>query len=237
MNGNDPYTNPPPIVMTEQGPVSVSPELAQMSMNDYTNATNSLVNAITGMAQDNKVGEVSQNQSQIMGAIDKLVSFEKPESQDVLRNLMIMTAHMENSMGGDSSAYGRGYTNSFMSIDNNAFENMFNPKGRVNEEGRWEAGLSPSQEKWQVRYGELGLPTEKSAILALLKSDNPLAAVTVARHAYANVEDPLPTSSDPRVLYDYYKKLYNRGGMGEHGDDKENYERFLAGYNKYIKQQ
>lgn len=236
MNGNDPYTNSPPVVMTDQGSVSISPELAQMSMTNYTNATNSLVGAITGMAQDSKISESSRNQNQIMSAIDKVVSFEKPESQEVLRNLMIMTAHMENSMGGDSAAYGRNYTNSFMSIDNNAFENIFNPKGRVDEEGRWQAGMSPSQEKWQGRYNELGLPSEKSAILALLKSDDPLASLTVARHAYANVPDPLPTSSDPRALYDYYKKLYNRGGMGEHGDDKKNYERFLSGYNKYIKQ-
>tara|TARA_R110000822_G_scaffold104320_23_gene231228 strand:- start:1653 stop:2363 length:711 start_codon:yes stop_codon:yes gene_type:complete len=236
MNDNDPYTNPPPVVMTEQGPVSVSPQLAQMSMSNYTNATNSLVDSIMGMAQMTKGQEVSQKQSQIMGAIDKVVSFEDPGSQEVLKNLLTMTAHMENSMGGDSSAYGREYTNSFMSIDSTTFDNIFDPKGNVDEQGNWVREPSDSQNKWKVRYGELGLPSEKNAILALLKSDDPQASIAVARNAYANIEDPLPLTSDPKTLYNYYKKLYNRGGQDKYGNDADNYKRFLEGYNKYIKQ-
>ena len=160
-------------------------------------------------------------QSQIFDAIDDVVSYEAPESQETLRNLLTMTAFMENSMGADTTAFGRDYTRSFMSIDQDAFNTIFERD-------------TDTRQKYADRYQEMGLPSDAIGLGGLLQSDDPLASVAVARQIYGLSRNSLP-SNNPQALFKYYMDEYNKGGAKKYGTIEKARERFMTGYNKFIK--
>lgn len=160
-------------------------------------------------------------QSQIFDAIDDVVSYEAPESQETLRNLLTMTAFMENSMGADTTAFGRDYTRSFMSIDQDAFNTIFERN-------------TGTRQKYADRYQEMGLPSDAIGLGGLLQSDDPLASVAVARQIYGLSRNSLP-SNNPQALFKYYMDEYNKGGAKKYGTIEKARERFMTGYNKFIK--
>ena len=160
-------------------------------------------------------------QSQIFDAIDDVVSYEAPESQETLRNLLTMTAFMENSMGADTTAFGRNYTRSFMSIDDDAFETIFERN-------------TGTRQKYADRYQEMGLPSDALGLGGLLQSDDPLASVAVARQIYGLSPNSLP-SNNPDDLFNYYMDEYNKGGAKKYGTVDKARKRFMTGYNKFIK--
>tara|TARA_R110002012_G_scaffold287526_1_gene479916 strand:+ start:27 stop:605 length:579 start_codon:yes stop_codon:yes gene_type:complete len=160
-------------------------------------------------------------QSQIFDAIDDVVSYEAPESQETLRNLLTMTAFMENSMGADTTAFGRDYTRSFMSIDQDAFDTIFERDTDI-------------RQKYADRYQEMGLPSDALGLGGLLQSDDPLASVAVARQVYGLSPNSLP-SNNPQALFKYYMDEYNKGGAKKYGTIEKARERFMTGYNKFIK--
>jgi hypothetical protein len=189
------------------------------SVQDANKYMHDLVQSILVPAQNNNVK--LNNQQSLENAIDKVVSYESEGSREVLDNLLTMTAFMENSMGHDLNAYGRTYTASPMSIDNDAFQTLFQQK-------------SDTRDKYKVRYNELGLPSDAFGLNMLLKQDDPLASVAVARQVYGLSPAPLPENT-PMGLYNYYKDYYNRKGMKKHQDDNTSYKRFMQGYNKYVR--
>lgn len=196
-----------------------------LSFSEMERRNADLKNILFQTIETNKNIVEGSKAQKMMNAIDMVVSKENPANQEVLRNLMIMTSFMENSMGADSSAFGRNYTNSFMSIDDPTFNTMMDPR---------EYDYTPTQKKYQKRYEELGLPSDKAGLLNLLESDNPLAAMAVARQVYGMSTKDLP-ANNPRALFDYYMQVYNGFGANEYGDNEKHYNRFLTGYNKYIK--
>ena len=78
---------------------------------------NQLVQGVINMANDSKNSKALSRKDQLINSINKVVSYEDPKKQDTIKNLLIMTAFMENSLGANPSAYGRNYTLSPMSID------------------------------------------------------------------------------------------------------------------------
>ena len=160
-------------------------------------------------------------QNEIFDAIEEVVSYEAPESQQTLRNLLTMTSFMENSMGADTTAFGRGYTRSFMSIDDNAFNTIFKQD-------------SPTRRAYRERYEEMGLPSDMLGLSGLLQSDDPLASVAVARQIYGLSTKELP-ENNPEALFQYYMQEYNRGGAENYGSEDKARKRFMTGYDMFIK--
>ena len=158
---------------------------------------------------------------QIFDAIDEVVSYEAPESQDTLRNLLTMTSFMENSMGADTNAFGRNYTRSFMSIDDNAFQTLFERN-------------TDTRQRYAERYQEMGLPSDALGLEGLLRQDDPLASVAVARQIYGLSPKALP-ANNPQDLFKYYMSEYNKGGAKKYGTESDAFDRFMTGYDMYIK--
>ena len=160
-------------------------------------------------------------QNEIFDAIEEVVSYEAPGSQQTLRNLLTMTAFMENSMGADTTAFGRDYTRSFMSIDDDAFKTIFERD-------------TDTRQKYADRYEEMGLPSDMLGLSGLLQSDDPLASVAVARQIYGLSPKPLP-ANNPEALFQYYMKEYNKGGAKKYGSVDKARRRFMTGYDMFIK--
>ena len=160
-------------------------------------------------------------QNEIFDAIEEVVSYEAPGSQQTLRNLLTMTAFMENSMGADTTAFGRDYTRSFMSIDDDAFKTIFERD-------------TDTRQKYADRYEEMGLPSDMLGLSGLLQSDDPLASVAVARQIYGLSPKSLP-ANNPEALFQYYMKEYNRGGAKKYGSVDKARRRFMTGYDMFIK--
>ena len=160
-------------------------------------------------------------QNEIFDAIEEEESYEAPGSQQTLRNLLTMTSFMENSMGADTTAFGRGYTRSFMSIDDNAFNTIFERD-------------TDTRQKYADRYEEMGLPSDMLGLSGLLQSDDPLASVAVARQIYGLSPKSLP-ANNPEALFQYYMKEYNRGGAKKYGSVDKARRRFMTGYDLFIK--
>tara|TARA_R100000329_G_scaffold141479_1_gene124329 strand:+ start:712 stop:1290 length:579 start_codon:yes stop_codon:yes gene_type:complete len=160
-------------------------------------------------------------QNEIFDAIEEVVSYEAPGSQQTLRNLLTMTAFMENSMGADTTAFGRDYTRSFMSIDDDAFKTIFERD-------------TDTRQKYADRYEEMGLPSDMLGLSGLLQSDDPLASVAVARQIYGLSPKSLP-ANNPEALFQYYMKEYNRGGAKKYGSVDKARRRFMTGYDLFIK--
>ena len=160
-------------------------------------------------------------QNEIFDAIEEVVSYEAPGSQQTLRNLLTMTSYMENSMGADTTAFGRDYTRSFMSIDDDAFKTIFERD-------------TDTRQKYADRYEEMGLPSDMLGLSGLLQSDDPLASVAVARQIYGLSPKSLP-ANNPEALFQYYMKEYNRGGAKKYGSVDKARRRFMTGYDLFIK--
>jgi len=160
-------------------------------------------------------------QNEIFDAIEEVVSYEDPGSQQTLRNLLTMTAFMENSMGADTSAFGRDYTRSFMSIDQDAFNTIFERD-------------TDTRQRYAERYDEMGLPSDMLGLSGLLQSDDPLASVAVARQIYGLSPKSLP-SNNPEDLFQYYMKEYNKGGTEKYGSEDKARQRFMTGYDMFIR--
>ena len=160
-------------------------------------------------------------QNEIFDAIEEVVSYEAPGSQQTLRNLLTMTSYMENSMGADTTAFGRDYTRSFMSIDDDAFKTIFERD-------------TDTRQKYADRYEEMGLPSDMLGLSGLLQSDDPLASVAVARQIYGLSPKSLP-ANNPEALFQYYMKEYNRGGAKKYGSVDKARRRFMTGYDMFIK--
>ena len=160
-------------------------------------------------------------QNEIFDAIEEVVSYEAPESQQTLRDLLTMTAFMENSMGADTSAFGRDYTRSFMSIDDDAFQTLFERN-------------TDTRQRYAKRYQEMGLPSDALGLEGLLRQDDPLASVAVARQIYGLSPKALP-ANNPQDLFKYYMSEYNKGGAEKYGTESDAFDRFMTGYDMYIK--
>ena len=215
---NNPYTGKP-----DGGKNFVN----SLTYNQMLQQQNAVTDSIVIPFVQQRNSDYARRQQDILNSIDKIVSFEDEGKRDTLRNLLIMTAHMENSMGADPSAYGRNYTNSFMSIDDGTFNQLMDIR-----EGAYD--YTSSQKAYQKRYGELGLPSDKQGLLQLLEQDNPDAAVAVARQVYGMDTKPLPENT-PKGLFDYYMDVFNKGGSSDYGTREKDFKRFMVGYNKNIK--
>jgi hypothetical protein len=138
-----------------------------------------------------------------------------------LEVLLNMTAVMENSLGDNPEAYGRDYTRSQMSIDDNAYADLFEPRG--------EYDYTTSQKKgfeWLK-----GMGYEPAKMDSILRTDDPVAAMAAARLVYGRATSALPNPDSPKEVYSYYMDNYNKSGALKYGDDEKHYKRFLDAYN------
>jgi LysM repeat protein len=144
-----------------------------------------------------------------------------------LRTLLFMTGAMENNWGNAPDAYAdkktgkpRTYTRGMMSIDDNAYKDLFEPRGN---NGRF----VDNQKKMFEWLKGIGL--DYTQMNDMLRSNDPLAGMAAARMQYARRPEPLPDGNDPDAVYEYYMKHYNRTGA----DHKE---RFMGNWNEFIKE-
>lgn len=135
-----------------------------------------------------------------------------------LRDLLTMTAFMENSYGANPDAYGRDYTRGPMSIDDVAFKHMFEIRKGAND-------YTKGQKKYIDWFKGMGYDLEN---MDKYLRDDIKANVAAARYQYGTNKNPLPSSDNPQALYDYYMDTYNRTG-------EDHYDRFLEGYNQFVK--
>lgn len=154
-----------------------------------------------------------------------LIAKSQGDNED-LRRMLIMTAAMENSLGADPNAYGRDYTRGPMSIDNIAWQDVFDVREGANNY----TAQQKKNEKW---LNSLGL--DMNNLETLLRSDDPLASMAVARLVYGRIPEALPSGDDPKAMFDYYLNYYNRKGLLKHGTAEQHYARFLKDYNRIYK--
>ena len=158
-----------------------------------------------------------QRREKLNAALNTVVANSDNDSN--LEALLLMTAAMENSFGGNSDAYGRNYTRGPMSIDDAAYNDLFDPRGENNR-------YTAQQKKMFDWLSSMGLdPTNMNSVL---KAGDELAGMAAARMQYARSPESLPSSQDPNAMYDYYMKFYNK-------TDADHKERFMGNYNAYIK--
>jgi len=158
-----------------------------------------------------------QRREKLNTALSTVVANSDNDSN--LEALLLMTAAMENSFGGNSDAYGRNYTRGPMSIDDAAYNDLFDPRGENNR-------YTAQQKKMFDWLSSMGLdPTNMNNVL---KAGDELAGMATARMQYARSPESLPSSQDPNAMYDYYMKFYNK----TNADHKE---RFMGNYNAFIK--
>jgi hypothetical protein len=165
-------------------------------------------------------------QEQIDYGINKVAEREKPEKRKALETLLRTTSWMENNYGSNPKAYNRGYTNSFMSLDDIALKDMFTGKG---DKGAYTKG----QLDQLKRLNELGLPKTQDEFKKLLKKDDSVASLAAARMVYGSSPEQLPDPNNPQKVFDYYYKYYNKAGASKYGNREKDYNRFLEGYKKY----
>lgn len=146
---------------------------------------------------------------------------------DNLRKLLVMSAVMENTLGADPKAYGRDYTRSPMSIDDIAYDDLFNLR-----EG---ARGYTTQQKKNASWLE-GLGINASDVDSLLRADDPMASMAVARLVYGRAPEALPSGDDPDALYNYYLKYYNKGGVDKYGGAEAHRKKFNDYYNQIYRE-
>ena len=134
-----------------------------------------------------------------------------------LKDLLTMTAWMENSFGANPEAYNRDYTRGAMSIDDSAFKHMFEKRKGAND-------YTKGQKKY-IKWFE-GMGYDLDNMDKHLRNDL-RANVAASRYQYGTNKDPLPSSKDPEALYNYYMSTYNRTGKNHH-------DRFMKGYKAFI---
>jgi len=162
------------------------------------------------------IDEKSQKRrTELTDAINFIVNDQGGDEN--LRDLLIMTAFMENSYGANADAYGRDYTRGPMSIDDIAYKHMFEIRKGAND-------YTSSQKKYIDWFDSMGYDLEHMD--EHLRNDIK-ANVAASRYQYGTNKNPLPSSKDPQALYNYYMDTYNR-------TDENHYDRFLKGYNEFI---
>lgn len=146
---------------------------------------------------------------------------------DNLRKLLVMSAVMENTLGADPKAYGRDYTRSPMSIDDIAYDDLFNLREGARD--------YTAQQKKNASWLE-GLGINPSDVDSLLRADDPMASMAVARLVYGRAPEALPSGDDPDALYNYYLKYYNKGGVDKYGGAEAHRKKFNDYYNQIYRE-
>ena len=160
---------------------------------------------------------------QIDYGIQQTLQYDSPEKRKAVENLLESTAYMENRYGEDPRAYGRSYTNSFMSLDPIAVEDIFTGRGQ-------NGAYTSSQQRYLDNMAAMGLPTDREAYTELLRQDDPRAALMAARAKYSLVPQALPAVNDQRGMFDYWLKYYNGNGILKHKTMEEAYKDFQKAY-------
>ena len=181
----------------------------------------------TPAAPENVDWRTLSRPKQIDYAIGELTAFEKEENRKALENLLESTAYMENRYGEDPRAYGRDYTSSFMSIDPIALKDMFTGRGA-------NGAYNSAQRRQFETFKQLDLPTDQKQFDALLREDNPVAAMAAARYRYALVPQALPSANDQQGMFDYWLKYYNGSGILKHKTRAEAYKDFQRAYQRAL---
>ena len=190
---------------------------------------------VTGPAEDNLENRIINAKSSAPKGFsrrDALLNASKRVSEGQggrpLEVLLNMTAFMENSLGNDPKAYGRDYTRSQMSIDDNAYADLFEPRGEYDYTSSQKKGF-----EWLK-----GMGYEPTKMDSILRTDDPVAAMATARLVYGRAPGALPNPDNPKEVYGYYMDNYNKSGALKYGNDQEHYKRFLDAYNDlYQKEQ
>jgi hypothetical protein len=146
----------------------------------------------------------------------------KPGSEVPMR----MTAWMESTYGNNPKAYNRRYTNSFMSLDKPAIDDIYAPKG---DKGRYLA-----KEKEILNILEKNGYNNREQLEKALKEDDPKAAMLASKLYYresSKLGEPNP--NNPKEVFNYHYNVYNKAGSAKHNTEEEEYQRFLKGWNKY----
>lgn len=164
---------------------------------------------------------------QINYGINEVLKYDAPEKRQAVENLLRATAYMENTYGADPNAYGRDYTNSFMSIDPIALTDLFTGRG-------YKGAYNSSQQNYLKSMEALGLPADKDQYKDLLQQDNPVAAMMAARARYALVPEPLPSANDVEGMFNYWLKYYNGNGVLKHKTRQQAFNDFVEGYRSVI---
>lgn len=164
---------------------------------------------------------------QIKYGIDQVTALEAEANRKPLENLLEATAYMENRYGEDPRAYGRKYTNSFMSIDPIALQDMFTGRGA---EGRYNS----AQQRQFENFKRLNLPTDRKEFNTLLTQDNPVAAMAAARYRYALVPEALPDMNNPEAMFNYWLKYYNGNGVLKHQSRAQAFKDFQRAYQRAL---
>jgi hypothetical protein len=146
---------------------------------------------------------------------------------DNLRKLLVMSAVMENTLGADPKAYGRDYTRSPMSIDDVAYNDLF----KIREGARGYTAQQKKNASWLE-----GLGINASDVDSLLRADDPMASMAVARLVYGRAPEALPSGDDPDALYNYYLKYYNKGGVDKYGGAEAHRKKFNDYYNQIYRE-
>ena len=183
---------------------------------------------ITGPVEDNLENRIVNGRSSApkdFSRRDALLNASKRVSEGQggrpLEVLLNMTAVMENSLGDNPKAYGRDYTRSQMSIDDNAYADLFEPRGEYDYTSSQKKGF-----EWLK-----GMGYEPTKMDSILRTDDPVAAMATARLVYGRAPGALPNPDSPKEVYSYYMDNYNKSGALKYGDDEKHYKRFLDAYN------
>ena len=218
----------------QDGRIKIQQDNTYVNKNIDENLINSFINNNNNNNSNNSnnsnidITKLTKPQ-QIDYGIKKVLEKEDPKSRKNLETLLKTTSYMENNYGSNENAYNRKYTNSFMSVDDIAVKDIFTGKGDNN-------AFTKGQLNQLKRLNELNLPSDQVEFTKLLKKDNPTAAIAAARIVYANSPEALPDSNDPKKVFEYYYKYYNKAGASKYGNKDKDYKRFLEGYNKYSPQ-
>ena len=139
---------------------------------------------------------------------------------------MRMTAWMENTYGNNPNAYNRRYTNSFMSLDKIAIDDIYAPRG---DKGRYLA-----KEKEILDVLQRNGYNDREQLEKALREDDPKAAILASKLYYkesSKLEEPNP--NNPKEVFNYHYGVYNKAGSAKHNTEEEEYQRFLKGWDKY----
>ena len=128
---------------------------------------------------------------------------------------------MHHEGARSSAEHGIDLEGAFMSIDQDAFNTLFERD-------------TDTRRRYAERYNEMGLPSDMLGLSGLLQSDDPLASVAVARQIYGLSPKSLP-ANNPEALFQYYMKEYNKGGAEKYGSEDKARQRFMTGYDMFIK--
>jgi len=215
----------------QDGGIKIQQDNTYVNKNIDENLINSFINNNNINNSNNSNIDITKltKPQQIDYGIKKVLEKEDPKSRKNLETLLKTTSYMENNYGSNKNAYNRKYTNSFMSVDDIAVKDIFTGKGDNNV-------FTKGQLNQLKRLNELNLPSDQVEFTKLLKKDNPTAAIAAARIVYANSPEALPDSNDPKKVFEYYYKYYNKAGASKYGNKDKDYKRFLEGYNKYSPQ-